>query len=88
MSKIRKERLRLIKHALFCLCRERIRTGTFSVYMLGWLVQSTKVQASTKGTPIGKEDRDTAEALCEIIRDKRASIREKHAATHLAINSP
>jgi len=54
--------------------------------VLSWPGQSANVYASAKGTLIGK--RDTAETPCKIIRDKRAVIRAKHAAPHLAFNSP
>ena len=39
-----------------------------------------------KGTPNDK--RDTVTTLCKIIRDKRAFIRAKLAATNLAFESP
>jgi hypothetical protein len=41
---------------------------------------------STKGAP--HDEQDIAETLCKIIRDKRVFIKAKHAAPHLAFNSP
>jgi len=54
--------------------------------LIGWPAYSVDVQVSAKGTLLGKKD--TAETLCEIIRDKRVFIKANHAATHPAFNSP
>ena len=76
----------LSKDALLSHDQEKETHRDSTEFVLSWSLRNANVYVNVKGTLNDK--RDTAEALCKIIRVKRAFIRTKHAAPHLAFNSP